>query len=330
MRLPLAKIKVKPLAFESLGVRGMSTYVETPDVRVLIDAGASLGLRFGLLPHPREYKALERARRALRREAEGCEVVTVSHYHYDHYTPAWRSREWTLTWSCVEEAEALYAGKTLLVKDVRSNINLSQRKRGWLFERAMASIAGRMEVADGREFSFNETKLRFSPPVPHGEGGSALGYVLMLCIECDGERLIHTSDVQGPASEEALRWILAQRPHVVLVGGPPLYLEGGMVEGDAIAKGLRGFVRLVEEVPIVVVDHHVARSLDWRRRLGEELPRMVEAKAFMSAAELAELQDELLEARRRMLYEEDSPSEEFLKWTKLKREERRRTPPPLT
>ena len=326
----LKGIKVEPLAFESLGVRGMCTYVETSDVKVLIDAGASLGLRFGLLPHPREYRALEEARRAIRERAERCDVVTVSHYHYDHYTPAWREREWVWTWSCAEEAEAIYSGKCVLVKDIRGDINLSQRKRGWLFERAVAQLAERFEVADGRVFEFGDTKLRFSPPVPHGEGGSALGYVLMLCVERGSEKLVHTSDVQGPMSQEALDWILAQRPSLVLVGGPPLYLEGDRVEAGSIAKGVRGVVKLIEEVPVVVVDHHAARRVEWRQRLSQELPCLEESKAFMSAAELAGLEDKLLEARRRELYEEEPPSEDFLRWARMRREERRRTPPPLS
>jgi len=46
-------IRVVPLAEESFGVRSMCTYVETPDVRVLLDAGVSLGPnRFGFPPYP--------------------------------------------------------------------------------------------------------------------------------------------------------------------------------------------------------------------------------------------------------------------------------------
>lgn len=325
----LSKIRLEPIAFESLGVRGMCTYVETPDVKVLIDAGASLGLRHGLLPHPREYQALERARRRIRERALASEVVTVSHYHYDHYTPAWREREWVLTWSCAEEAEAIYAGKKVLLKDVRTKINLSQRKRGWLFEKAVSTMTNEVEVADGREFVFNETKLRFSPPVPHGEGGSGLGYVLMLCIKHEDEGVVHTSDVQGPMSEEALTWIIAQRPSAVLVGGPPIYLEEGRVNRASIEKGLQNLVRLIEEVPLVVVDHHAARLANWRERLSEWLPSLEEGRAFISAAELAGVKEELLEAMRRRLYEEEPPSEEFVKWARLRREERRRIPPPL-
>ena len=47
-----------PLAFESMGVRGMATYVETEDLRILFDPGCALGPRFSLRPSEREYLAL--------------------------------------------------------------------------------------------------------------------------------------------------------------------------------------------------------------------------------------------------------------------------------
>ncbi|PCN50186.1 hypothetical protein B6U99_05825 [Candidatus Geothermarchaeota archaeon ex4572_27] len=311
------RVVVKPLAFETLGVRGMCTYVETPDVRVLIDAGASLGMRFGLLPHPREYRALMEARRLIREYAERCEVVTVSHYHYDHYTPAWRDRDYVWTWSCLEEAEAVYGGKVVLAKDVRGAINHSQRVRGWLFERSVRGFVGRLEVADGREFAFNRTIVRFSPPVPHGEEGSGLGWVLMTCIEHEGFRLVHTSDVQG------------QRPSMVIVGGPPTYLAEGRVSSASIARGLEGVARLAERLGAVVVDHHLARDEGWRVRVEGELRRRGVEARFMSAAELLGRGDMLLEARRRRLYEEEPPGEEFMRWARMRGDERRRAPPPV-
>ncbi len=67
----LRYINVVPLAAESLGVRSMCTFVETADVRVLLDAGVSLGpYRLGFPPHPREYEALKESRRRIAEAAE--------------------------------------------------------------------------------------------------------------------------------------------------------------------------------------------------------------------------------------------------------------------
>ena len=51
------EIRVLPLAYESFGVRGMATYVETDDVKLVIDPGSALGPRFRLNPHEQEYMA---------------------------------------------------------------------------------------------------------------------------------------------------------------------------------------------------------------------------------------------------------------------------------
>jgi predicted metallo-beta-lactamase superfamily hydrolase len=44
--------RIVPLAFDSFGVRSMSTFVETDDLRILIDPGVALApIRYGLEPH---------------------------------------------------------------------------------------------------------------------------------------------------------------------------------------------------------------------------------------------------------------------------------------
>ena len=60
-------MKVIPLAFESLGVRSMATFVET-DHKILIDPGTSIApKRFGYPPWKNEFEA---AYKALKRQNE--------------------------------------------------------------------------------------------------------------------------------------------------------------------------------------------------------------------------------------------------------------------
>ncbi|NIM45398.1 MAG: hypothetical protein GTO54_07205, partial [Nitrososphaeria archaeon] len=98
------KIKVLPLASESFGVRSMCTYVETPDIKILLDAGVSLGPnRYGFPPHPREYKALKERRNLILKIAEKADIVTISHYHFDHHTPSYT--DWASHWSSAKIAK---------------------------------------------------------------------------------------------------------------------------------------------------------------------------------------------------------------------------------
>ena len=131
----LRNIKVTPLAAESFGVRSMCTYVETPDAKILLDAGVSLcPNRFGLPPHPEEFRAIMESRKKIAGAAEKAEVVTLSHYHFDHHTPSFG--DWLSQWTePTETARRIYQDKVVLIKNPRENINPSQRQRGWLFQK---------------------------------------------------------------------------------------------------------------------------------------------------------------------------------------------------
>jgi len=59
--------RIAPLAFDSFGVRSMATFVETDDLKVLIDPGVALApVRYGLGPHPLEWQRLDEAWEAIK------------------------------------------------------------------------------------------------------------------------------------------------------------------------------------------------------------------------------------------------------------------------
>src|SRR5713226_7572203 len=99
----------------------MCTQVQTRDLTILLDAGVALGPRFGLMPHPVEYKARQEARERIQNAATKADVITISHYHNDHHTPNYIDSVWLGT--TPELSENTYKGKTVLIKDFRRNIN---------------------------------------------------------------------------------------------------------------------------------------------------------------------------------------------------------------
>jgi hypothetical protein len=232
--------------------------------------------------------------------ARKSDLLTVSHYHFDHYVPSFE--DWRWIWSSQEFAERLYRGKLVLAKDTGSNINPSQRKRGYWFWKLNSEIA-EIKSADDQGFEFGNTTLRFSRPVPHGPLGSQIGYVLMMTIKTKGCTLIHASDVQGPMEEETLHLILKQKPDAVIVGGPPTYLRGFKVEEKDIARGIVNMTELVKRVHLVVMDHHFLRSLDYRVLLK---PVVTESEKhghkITTASEFIGREPNLLEARRKELH----------------------------
>jgi len=323
------QIKVIPLAEESFGVRSMCTYVETSDTKILLDAGASLApKRWGYPPHPREYQALAECRKKISSRAEKAEIITISHYHFDHHTPSYI--DWFTNWSSPEAAKKIYEGKVVLAKSYRSMVNASQRRRGWMFKKTGGSYAKSLETADGRTFEFGETKLKFSEPVFHGTENSELGWIVMATIEFADEKVVFASDVQGPMYTPTLDKILAENPQLVIVGGPPTYLAGFRVKEENIEMGMRNLRRLVESVPTTILEHHTLRDEKWRSLSEPIFDAAAEAgHKVLTAAEFSGATNNFLEFRRRHLFEMEPPTSDFEKWMRLPLQKRKLKKPPI-
>ena len=313
----LSKIKVTPLAAESFGVRSMCTFVETHDVAMLLDAGISLcPYRFSLPPHPIEFQTIAPLRKTLAQAADKATVTTISHYHFDHHTPSFE--DWVVNWTeNGETARQIYHDKTVLAKNPKENINASQRQRAFMFQKTSGKVAKSVESADGKTFTYGKTTLRFSEAVAHGSEDSMLGWVIMATVEHGDERFMFAPDVQGPMSTHTLELILAAKPTVIMLGGPPLYLGGFRVEMAQLEQGLRNLERIVEAVPVVILEHHALRDESWRPKM-ETVYQKASASghSIVTAAEYAGKENLFLESKRKQLYREHPPSPEFKAWMK--------------
>lgn len=325
----LRNIRVVPLAAESLGVRSMCTFVETPDVRVLLDAGVSLGpYRFGFPPHPKEYEALSKCRRKIAQAADKAELVTISHYHFDHHTPSYT--DWFCNWSSGEIAQQIYAGKLVFAKSYKSKVNFSQRRRGWVFAKTGGKNAEKIEYSDGKTYDFGQTRIKFSEPVFHGAENSQFGWLLMTMIKHDNELFLFASDVQGPMHIFTRHEILAQKPQLVQIGGPPVYLTG-LVKKEQLQKGMRNLEELVKKIPATILEHHLLRDEKWRELSKPVLQAASNKKHLVvTAAEFLNKNNTFLESQRKQLFEIEPPSQEFEKWMKIPIAKRKLVKPPTS
>jgi predicted metallo-beta-lactamase superfamily hydrolase len=311
----LKRIRVVPLAAESLGVRSMSTFVETRDIKILLDAGVSLcPERFRLPLHPLEFKAIQEARSRIAEAAEKAEFVTISHYHFDHHTPSYE--DWLVNWTEANEtARQIYQDKTVFIKNPKEYINPSQRRRGWMFQKTSGKYAKKLEIADNYEFIYGDTKVKFSEPVFHGPENSFLGWVLMITVECEREKFMFAPDVQGPMSMRTLKLILAEQPSVLMIGGPPTYLEGFKVDNEQIQVGLKNLGKIIDAIPQVILEHHILRDENWLEKTKSVLDKSRNADyGVLTAAEFLGKENLFLEAMRKKLFAEKPPSKEFEKW----------------
>jgi uncharacterized protein len=325
---PLKIIKVTPLAAESFGVRSMCTLVETPDVTMLLDGGISLApYRFSLPPHPLEFQTIAKLRKTIAEAADKSQITTISHYHFDHHTPSFE--DWVVNWTeDGETARQIYQNKTVLAKNPKENINASQRQRAWMFQKTAGKQAKAVEAADGKTFNYGKTSLGFSEAVPHGSEDSMLGWVIMAVIEIGEERFMFAPDVQGPMSTHTLNLILAIKPTAIMLGGPPLYLGGFRVELSQLEQGLRNLERIVEVVPLVILEHHALRDESWRPKMEAVFQKAIQSQhSILTAAEYTGIENLFLESKRKQLYRDHPPSSEFKQWTKTLNNKKIEKPP---
>ena len=282
-------MRITPLAADSLGARSMATLVETPDVTILLDPGVRLGpYRYDLPPHPTEEARRKDLWRRIKEAAKKAEVLTVSHYHYDHHNP---------------DAPSIYRGKLAYLKDGKFHINRSQRERASVFVRALKKYPQEVQVADGNDVDFGGTQLTFSPAVPHGYNDE-LGYVVMARIAQGGEVFVHTSDVLGPPLKEHLGFLLDANPTVLYADGPMTHMPENYPEVYT-ARSLANLERIVRSTGLrtLILDHHLLRDREWRKRL-EPLATVTEEHdvTVQTAAEYAGKAVDQLEANRDHLY----------------------------
>ncbi|UCH71738.1 MAG: MBL fold metallo-hydrolase [Thermoplasmatales archaeon] len=242
-------MKLVPLASDSLGVRSMATYVETKDCKILIDPSAALGpKRYGLPPHQKEEKALFEIKQQIAKIAEKCDILTISHYHYDHYDPD----------------EIFYKNKKVFAKDINENINKSQKQRGLDFKKIVEDSC-ELIYNDDSKYMIGNTKITFSPPFFHGPENVRLGYVIMTTIKDDKKRIIHASDVQGPITKEAKDYIIEQKPGLLIMDGPPTIFLGWKFSRKDLQAASDNLIEIMEILKCdVILDHHLLRDIKYK------------------------------------------------------------------
>jgi predicted metallo-beta-lactamase superfamily hydrolase len=285
-------MKVIPLAFDSMGVRSMATSVGT-DHRILIDPGLDLApSRYGLPPSKTELKRAEELSAKIDDCAKGTDIFIITHYHHDHYFPQ----------------AGFYRDKVLLLKHPERDINYNQRKRAKAFLNSFGNRVKRIEYADGKEFALSGTKIKFSPPVPHGEARSKSGFVVMCSICHGGEKFVFASDAQGPQVSDSVTWIVEENPDLLIISGHPTYLPQ-VTNPRTFEECNHNLIEILVRTNIktIILDHHLTRDIDYK---GKVMPTLKKAHSMgrniITAAEYLGMKPDLLEAKRKQIHQTEA------------------------
>ena len=126
-------IQIKPIWFDSLGAKSSCTLVKTPDISVLIDPGVAVMQPSFPAPWHKKIYWLEKGELAIKRASKEANVIIISHYHYDHYSP---------------DDMYIYKNKILFVKNPNEYINDSQRRRAEEFFDQICQTFGKVSLSE--------------------------------------------------------------------------------------------------------------------------------------------------------------------------------------
>jgi len=278
-------MNIEIIGAESMGVRSLCCLVSLPNRRIVIDPGVALGyMRYGLRPHPLQVAAGRRVRKNILLALNNATDVVFSHGHGDH-VPLADANPYQLS---IQALPSHFRDLRCWSKSAAGlSADMSKRFHD------LADLSKRnMQVAEGR----SEGPLSFSQAVPHGTSNST---VMMTRIKMDSQIFVHASDIQlldNLTVDQLIDW----QPNIVLASGPPLYL-------DQLSKAERecswnNAVRLAHNIEVVILDHHLMRSMKGAVWL-DELSMTVGRKVYCAADFMGQPR-RLLEAERVQLYEQ--------------------------
>lgn len=145
-----------------------------------------------------------------------------------------------------------------------------------------------VKYADDKKFWFGKTRVEFAKPLFHGIEYARVGWVVPTVIAYEGEKLVHTSDLEGPTIEDQTEWIIKESPNVLILDGPSTYLIPFMLNLINLRRAVENTCRIIKETEpeLIVYDHHLPRDYKFRERVKQVYETAKEEnKKVLTAAE---------------------------------------------
>lgn len=278
-----SQVRLYPVAYDSFGVKGMCTRIETKDLVVTIDPGASLETDIFPFPEEERQKLLERFQEAIFYSCLRSSIIVITHYHLDHFILAREPR--------------LYSKKVLFAKSL-DDLPQKQQETAQRFFKAIDGLPKEIIWADGRQFKFKKTVIGFSLPLWHGQVEAEPGKVIMVYVKRGKETVLISSDVAGATDPVTVDTISALNPVTAVIDGYPSYLGNSPAIDIEVIKSIINLCRLLAlpHLKTLIVDHHFARDYRYPAlfqllyRKGKQLK-----KKFGTAAEIVGKRSAVLE-----------------------------------
>ncbi len=170
----------------------------------------------------------------------------------------------------------------------------------WLSYKPLPEIKSKdIEIvfADEKSCVIGDTTIRFTKPLFHGIEYASVGWVFATIIECNGKKLLHSSDVSGPMIEDYADMIICENPNILILDGPTTYLFGYILNRINLERTIENTVRIIKEIDadVIIYDHHLTREHRFREhtnkvwKTAEELgKRVITAAEYLGKKTIVE------------------------------------------
>lgn len=143
-----------------------------------------------------------------------------------------------------------------------------------------------VKFADGKEITFGGTKIKFSEPLFHGIEYSRVGWIFATVIEVEGEKFLHSSDVDGPVIEDYAGFIIRENPNILVLDGPMTYMFGYLVNRINLDRAVENAHVIVSQIgaSLIIYDHHLPREAKFKERtqkVWDESPKVMTAAEYL-------------------------------------------------
>lgn len=158
----------------------------------------------------------------------------------------------------------------------------------------------RVKFADSRVFRVGDTLIKFSNPEFHGIEYARVGWVISVEIIYENEKLLHTSDLEGPVIEDQAQRIIEEDPNVLIVDGPSTYLIPYMLNLINLRRAVENMEKIIKDTSseLIIYDHHLPREPRYRERVMKVYEAAKsEEKKVLTAAEYLGREPVVLSAR---------------------------------
>jgi predicted metallo-beta-lactamase superfamily hydrolase len=280
-------LKLSILGCESLGVRGLSSFIEHRGFSVLIDPGVALGYtRMGFHPHPIQAVAGDEARSRIITLWGRADYIILTHLHGDH-VPLFNANPFQLNLYSLgrTNAEIIVPNMTLLTGRMRVRL-----------EKIIEAYNGRITMIEGN--TLEKGPITVYGPYRHGLSKTGV-YIVKVDL---GERIVHLSDTEL-LNSEVVELVVKLRPDIIITDGPPIYkyLYDKTLTDTMLRKASINLERLSHVAETIIVDHHILRCDQGYKWLTEKAKKYGDTR-ILSAANYMHETPLLLEAWRSILY----------------------------